>query len=63
MAEIYKVVPEILRCFEISMPQEREWKTHNASFNLTSGVVCDIKRRNTWSATDEDEGGMQQERA
>ncbi|KAJ4354716.1 hypothetical protein N0V95_003556 [Ascochyta clinopodiicola] len=37
MAEIYKIVPEILRRFTISMPQEREWKIFNATFNLTSG--------------------------
>ncbi|KAF3035372.1 hypothetical protein E8E11_000469 [Didymella keratinophila] len=45
MAEIYKIVPEILSRFEISMPKAREWTVHNASFNLTSGVVCAIKRR------------------
>lgn len=46
MAEIYKIVPEVLRRFTISMPEGMEWKTFNASFNLTSGVVCDIERRN-----------------
>jgi hypothetical protein len=45
MAEIYKIVPEILRRFTVSMPEEREWTTFNASFNLTSGVVCKIGRR------------------
>ncbi|KZM20678.1 uncharacterized protein EKO05_0007187 [Ascochyta rabiei] len=45
MAEIYKIVPEVLRRFTISMPQERVWRTFNASFNLTSGVVCEIERR------------------
>jgi hypothetical protein len=39
MAEIYKIVPEIIHRFEISMPVERTWTAHNASFNLTSGVV------------------------
>lgn len=45
MAEIYKIVPELLRRFEIAMPEDRRWTAHNASFTLTSGVVCDIKRR------------------
>lgn len=45
MAEIYKIVPELLSRFEISMPEERSWTAHNASFNLTSGVICEIKRR------------------
>ncbi|KAF1358688.1 cytochrome P450 [Lizonia empirigonia] len=44
-AEIYKIVPELLRRFTINMPPEREWKTFNASFNLTSGVICEIKQR------------------
>ncbi|KAF2622216.1 cytochrome P450 [Macroventuria anomochaeta] len=47
MAEIYKIVPEILRRFTISMPPEKEWTAFNASFNLTSGVVCKIERRGT----------------
>ncbi|KAF3007704.1 hypothetical protein E8E13_009541 [Curvularia kusanoi] len=45
MAEIYKIMPELLHRFKITMPQDREWSTFNASFNLTSGIVCKIERR------------------
>lgn len=45
MAEIYKLVPELLRRFELSMPPEKQWVAFNASFNLTSGIVCGIRRR------------------
>ncbi|KAF3036927.1 hypothetical protein E8E12_005397 [Didymella heteroderae] len=49
MAEIYKIVPEMVRRFEISLPDERKWTAHNASFNLASGIVCDIRRRVMWN--------------
>ena len=45
MAEIYKIIPELLHRFKINMPQEREWSAFNASFSLTNGVVCDLERR------------------
>lgn len=45
MTEIYKIIREIVRRYEVSMPVEREWRAHNASFNLTSGIVCAIRRR------------------
>ncbi|OSS43452.1 hypothetical protein B5807_11814 [Epicoccum nigrum] len=45
MAEIYKIVPELLHRFKIDMPQEREWSAFNASFSLTTGLVCELERR------------------
>ncbi|KAJ8116824.1 hypothetical protein OPT61_g1815 [Boeremia exigua] len=47
MAEIYKIVPEMLHRFAISMPADKQWTTFNASFNLTGGVVCSIERRDS----------------
>lgn len=46
MAEIYKIIPELLHRFRINMPQEKEWSAFNASFSLTNGVVCELERRN-----------------
>lgn len=45
MAEIYKVVPEILRRFEFEMVHGGEWKTFNAAFNMQIGLDCTFKRR------------------
>jgi hypothetical protein len=44
-AEMYKLVPEILRRFTVEMAHDEPWKTHNATFVLQSNVICKIKRR------------------
>ncbi|KAF2710606.1 cytochrome P450 [Pleomassaria siparia CBS 279.74] len=45
MAEIHKIVPEILHHFTPRMAHDRPWKTHNATFVLQSDVICRFTRR------------------
>ena len=45
MAEIHKIVPEILHRFDFKMAHDRPWKTHNATFNMQSDVICRFTRR------------------
>jgi hypothetical protein len=45
MVEVHKVVPEILRQFELSMAHGREWRTWNAGFIRQSDVVVNLKVR------------------
>jgi hypothetical protein len=45
LAEIHKVVPEILRRFDIQMAHGREWKTWNAGFIKQSDVVVSLRAR------------------
>lgn len=44
-AEMYKVVPEILRRFELRMSHDKPWKVYNATFILQEGVTVNAKRR------------------
>ncbi|RYO34967.1 hypothetical protein AA0111_g3638 [Alternaria arborescens] len=44
-AEMYKLVPHILRHFTVEMAHDGPWKTHNATFLLQSNVICKVKRR------------------
>jgi hypothetical protein len=42
---MYKVAAEMLHRFTFEMAQDQPWKTHNASFNVQTGVICRLKRR------------------
>jgi len=44
-AEMYKVVPEILRRFTVTMAHDQPWKTRNATFIMQSNVICKLERR------------------
>ena len=44
-AEMYKVVPEILRLYTVEMAHDKPWKTYNATFVLQSNVICNVTRR------------------
>ncbi|OAG25518.1 cytochrome P450 [Alternaria alternata] len=44
-AEMYKLIPHILRHFTVEMAHDGPWKTHNATFLLQSNVICKVKRR------------------
>jgi cytochrome P450 len=44
-AEMYKVVPEILRRFTVRMAHDQPWKTRNATFIMQSNVICRLERR------------------
>ncbi|KAH7389610.1 pisatin demethylase [Phaeosphaeria sp. MPI-PUGE-AT-0046c] len=45
LAEMHKLVPELLRRFDIEMAHGREWKTWNAGFIKQSDVVVNLKVR------------------
>jgi hypothetical protein len=45
LAEVHKVVPEILRRFHLEMAHGREWKTWNAGFIKQSDVLVNLKAR------------------
>ncbi|KAF2635347.1 cytochrome P450 [Massarina eburnea CBS 473.64] len=45
MAEIFKVVPELLRRFDYEMIHDGPWKTQNAAFVMQTGMDCKFKRR------------------
>ncbi|KAF2852622.1 cytochrome P450 [Plenodomus tracheiphilus IPT5] len=45
MAEILKIVPEVLHRFDFEMTHNREWKTQNAGFNMQTGMTCRFVRR------------------
>jgi hypothetical protein len=45
--QIYKVTAEVLHRFDFEMAHDRPWKTHNASFNVQTGVECKFKRRSS----------------
>ncbi|KAJ9606160.1 hypothetical protein H2200_009121 [Cladophialophora chaetospira] len=46
LAEIYKLLPEVLRRFDVQLVDPaKEWKTHNFWFNKQTGIEVRIKRR------------------
>ncbi|KAI4954248.1 hypothetical protein J4E91_001958 [Alternaria rosae] len=45
LTQIYKVTAEVLHRFDFKMAHDKPWKTHNASFNVQTGVECRFKRR------------------
>ncbi|TID12828.1 cytochrome P450 [Venturia nashicola] len=45
LTQIYKVTAEVLHRFSFEMAHDQPWKTHNASFNMQTGVICKLKRR------------------
>ena len=45
LAEIHKIVPEILRHFDMHMAHGRPWKTRNAGFNKQSDVIVKLTAR------------------
>lgn len=46
MMELEKLVPEVLRNFEISFfTPEQEWETKNSLFVQQKGLICTMKRR------------------
>jgi cytochrome P450 len=45
MSEIQKIVPEIVRRFDFHMTHDGPWKTHNAGFNVQTGMTCRFRRR------------------
>ncbi|CAI6339321.1 unnamed protein product [Periconia digitata] len=45
LAEIHKLVPCMLRNFNVKMAHDRPWKTHNASFIVQTDVICNIERK------------------
>ncbi|CAN9293602.1 unnamed protein product [Alternaria alternata] len=47
LTQIYKVTAEVLHRFDFEMAHDRPWKTHNASFNVQTGVECKFKRRSS----------------
>ncbi|KAI4665696.1 uncharacterized protein J4E78_003160 [Alternaria triticimaculans] len=45
LAEVHKLVPELLRCFDMRMAHDRPWKTFNAGFVRQSDVVVRLAVR------------------
>lgn len=46
LTEMHKVIPELLRKFEIKLHNpEEEWKTKNVWFVQQEGLICDIVRK------------------
>jgi len=45
LAEVYTLVPEIVRHFDISMAHDRPWKTQDLWFHKQSDVIVNIQRR------------------
>lgn len=45
IAEIYKVVPDILRHFRVEMAHDRARKTINAAFVFQSDVIVKVTTR------------------
>lgn len=45
LTQIYKMTAEVLRHFTFEMAHDRPWKTHNASFNVQTDVICRLERR------------------
>ncbi|RSM09057.1 hypothetical protein CDV31_007824 [Fusarium ambrosium] len=44
--EMAKLIPEILRKFELSLPSpDHEWRTKNIWFVQQEGLICNLKRR------------------
>jgi hypothetical protein len=46
LSEINKIVPEVLRRYDIEMAHDQPWSTFVALFVTQWNVVCNIKRRN-----------------
>jgi hypothetical protein len=44
-AETHKLVPEVLRRFDIQMAHGREWKTWNAGFIKQSDIIVNLTAR------------------
>lgn len=45
LMEMQKVVPQLLREFEVRLWEEREWRTRNVWFVVQDGVVCELVPR------------------
>lgn len=46
LAEIYKLLPEVLRRFDVQLVDPaKDWKTHNFWFNKQTGIDVRIRRR------------------
>ncbi|KAI4714964.1 hypothetical protein J4E89_000648 [Alternaria sp. Ai002NY15] len=45
LAEVHKLVPELLRCFDMHMAHDRPWKTFNAGFVRQSDVIVRLAVR------------------
>ncbi|KAF2200696.1 cytochrome P450 [Delitschia confertaspora ATCC 74209] len=45
LAEIYTLVPEVLRTFRMEMAHDRPWTTSNRWFNKQSDIIVKIKHR------------------
>lgn len=45
IAEIYKLMPEVLRHFALELAHSQPWKTNNRWFNKQSNIVVRLKRR------------------
>jgi hypothetical protein len=45
LAELYKLVPEVLRHFDLEMAHDRPWTTKNRWFNKQTNVFVNVKRR------------------
>ncbi|KAI4932829.1 hypothetical protein J4E85_003230 [Alternaria conjuncta] len=45
LAEVHKLVPELLRCFDMHMAHDRPWKTFNAGFVRQRDVIVRIAVR------------------
>jgi cytochrome P450 len=43
--EMHKIIPQLLRNFEIRLHRSEEWKTRNIWFVQQDGLVCDLVRR------------------
>jgi cytochrome P450 len=44
-AEVHKIVPELLRHFDVEMAHNRPWKTRNAGFIKQKDVIVNVRRR------------------
>lgn len=45
LAEIHKLLPELLRQFDMRMAHDEPWKTRNAGFIKQSNVIVKLKER------------------
>jgi hypothetical protein len=42
---VYKLIPEILRKFEMRLASDRPWKTRNVGFVHQTGVIVRLRAR------------------
>lgn len=45
LAEVHKLVPDVLRHFELELSHDRPWTTNNLWFNKQEDVLVRVKRR------------------